>query len=224
MREHDDYYMYDSAMLDHEERVWSEKNKEKNLEFLQSYYLLKYDMLLPPTELFREASSVALKSPTSGFVLAYSVCEVVIRACILTPLIYGSIHNVKLANLITDNAVKSIRRDMKKFSEPLLSETIGINLHKYTIKSDKNIHLDIYQEMSFLGEKRNIALHRAEIMNPDICKKCINLADTLLNSVIADILEKIDLTLIDGKIIYKSYIDFDETSRIEHWNNMKTMR
>lgn len=222
----DDHYR-DSAYLELEAKISAQAIEEKKIELVQSYYLQNYDMLESPRELLKEANHILLDSPTSAFVIAYAVCEVVIRALILKPLIHGLVIREDFADLIVKKSMNSTRgSEVWTFSNELLKASIGVDLTKFSYRpypEEAEGEIDFCDVLNKLSVRRNDVMHKAEKVEESDAQHLIYVAYALVEAVIPAILDRINLGIHNGKIIYRYLLGDDKYKqklRDEHWAKM----
>ena len=227
----DEDYLYDAAYSELEDRIGDEVIKENRLNSLQRYYLLNYEIAKSPNLLLDEANTILHDSPTAAFVIAYAVCEVVTRGLIIKPLIYGSVLDHIISDVITEKAMASIRGHAWPLATTLAEKLIKTDISKIEHTCDMardHLIIQISETLDRLSKLRNRIVHRAEFVTEEDANECIFLAHRLMEDIFLKILDSLELALCDGKIIYRSMSQFDGEwgvkARVDHWAEIDASR
>lgn len=227
----DEDYLYDAAYSELKDRIGDEIIKENRLISLKRYYLLNYELAKSPNLLLDEANTILHDSPTAAFVIAYAVCEVVTRGLIIKPLIYGSVLDHIISDVITEKAMASIRGHAWPLATTLAEKLIKINIStaQYTCDGGGDqITIKISETFDRLSKIRNRIVHRAESVTEEEANECVSLAYGLMEDIFLKVLDSLELSLCDGKLIYSSMSQFDGEwgvkARVDHWAEIDASR
>ena len=107
----DDYYDYgrfddfmaDEAMYEAmQEDLYPQAIEEFQVERLQSYYADHRDLMAGPIRFVRNSKELLGDHPTFSLVAAVVAIEVGIKAGLLRPIVHGLVHQVSMADVLTD--------------------------------------------------------------------------------------------------------------------------
>ncbi len=160
-------------------------------ERLQSYYVEHPDVAFPAFETLGYARSLMPTHPRAAFVFGVASTELIIKNVLLRPLISGLVHIEDLALLIVEQSMNqtSVGR-YHKILAGIVAEFSSFDLSNFK-RSGSNQTL--WEEIQNIQVARNGVVHQGETVETEMATRSIEIADTLLNVMLPDILSKLKL-------------------------------
>ncbi len=192
----EDEYAHDEYMAQLYEEHKIEAIEEFTNERLKSYYSKNRFLAKPSFDVLNEAQKLFSVNATAGFILAAIAMEVGLKETLIKPIVFGLIHSVSSASLVT-NLVMS-HRSMDRYKDLLLQilrEHGGVDLKKYKRSGLKKIVLD---EINDVKQKRNKIMHTAETASHKEATLALGVASTILRELFPSVVTKIGLHIHDG--------------------------
>lgn len=189
-------YAYDEYMAQLYEEHKKEAIQEFTSERLQSYYSNNKLLAKPAFNALTEAQTLIRINATAGLVFAAIAMEVGLKETLLKPIVFGLVHAVSVASLITDLVVS--HKNMDKYRQLLLQilrEHGGVALDTYKRTESSK---PIWQEIKEVQNKRNLILHRAESASDEQAALALGVATTIVEKLFPMVVTKMGLHLHDG--------------------------
>jgi hypothetical protein len=160
-------------------------------ERLQSFYVEHPNLAVPALDALNYARTLMPTYPRAAVVFGATSTELVIKSVLLKPLISGLVHIEDLALLVVEQSTNQTGMDrFQKLLAGIVSEFSSFELS--TLKRP-NSSQTLWQEIKIVQEARNGVVHRGETVDEEMATRSIEIADTLLNVVLPDVLSKLDL-------------------------------
>ncbi|HEY8098092.1 MAG TPA: hypothetical protein VIE65_18685 [Methylobacter sp.] len=182
------------------DEISSEAIAEFSSELLRSYYLENPLLAKNAFTIFREAKSLAITSPTAALVLYTTAIEVMLKSTVLKPVIYGLVHNVLIADLVSDLVVKNNGIDrFQAILSVILDEYAEIDINTYKIPGHSKT---IWEEIKNIQVARNAVMHRAQPALPEMAELAKEVAEIVIIDFLQGIVKNFGLQLqSDGVIV-----------------------
>jgi hypothetical protein len=179
--------------------------EEALLEFevsrLQSYYRSHDDLLSPPRSSLERARKLLGIDETASFVFGVTTFEIIIRAVLLRPMLFGLVHESNaeiISKLLLDQT--GILRHRELLTDILLQHG---DFDLATYKRHGSI-TPLLKEVKDLADRRNGVVHKGEHVGQNEATMAIAIGHDLLEHVVPIVLRAIGLKVRpDGRI------DFD---------------
>ncbi|MFC3625322.1 hypothetical protein ACFOKJ_04065 [Vogesella amnigena] len=167
---------------------------------LSSYYRKHPSLAENVFEIYREAKSVAEKSPTAALLLFTAAIEVALKSAVLKPVIYGLVHNESVADLVSDLVVKNNGLDrFKEVLSAIMSKYGMVDFENYKISGHTK---NIWEEITAVQKARNSVAHRAEPATPETAVLAQEIATAIIVDFLQGVLNTLGLELErSGKIV-----------------------
>jgi hypothetical protein len=145
-----------------------------------------------------EAKKILNTSPSSAILFTYTAIETAIKHAILKPMIYGMTHNENVANLIVNKFLQLSNVDAyTSITFKLVDELIQLDLSNAKTHQNKLI----IKETENLAKKRNNIIHSGRLYEKDDALEALKILDDLYHNVIIKMLNHINFTISEKKII-----------------------
>jgi hypothetical protein len=145
-----------------------------------------------------EAKKILNTSPSSAILFTYTAIETAIKHAILKPMIYGMTHNENVANLIVNKFLQLSNVDAyTSITFKLVDELIQLDLSNAKTHQNKLI----IKEIENLAKKRNNIIHSGRLYEKDDALEALKILDDLYHNVIIKMLNHINFTISEKKII-----------------------
>ena len=122
--------------------------------------------------------------------------EVGLRETLVKPIVFGLVHTLSVASLITDMVLS--RPDQRKYRDlllHLLREHGDVDLNSYK-RSDS--HRPIWEEIMDVKKKRDSILHQAQVVTSDEANLALGVASTVLENLFPTVVGRMGLHLHEG--------------------------
>ncbi|HEU5406394.1 MAG TPA: hypothetical protein VFU48_01405 [Nitrospira sp.] len=160
-------------------------------ERLQSFYVQHPDVALPAFDTLNYARSLMPMHPRAALVFGATSTELVIKNVLLRPLISGLVHVEDLALLVVEQSTSKTGLDrFHKILSGILTEFSSFDLSTFQRSGSSQT---LWQEIKTIQEVRNGVVHRGETVAEEVARRSMEIADTLLNILLPDILSQLKL-------------------------------
>ena len=191
-----DEYAYDQAMLDLYEEHKNVAIEEFTKERLVSYYQENNELAKSAISFLGDAKYLIDPNKNAAFIFSAIAMEVGLKAILLKPVIYGLVHNVTVADLITSLTMS--HNGINRYRDLLfriLESHAKINFNEYK-RSGSPILL--WKEIEIIQTKRNYVMHRAESVTVDEASNAIGVASEILETIFPDLIKEFGFHLHNG--------------------------
>ena len=195
----DEFYEQISKELypEHKELAIEEFTAEK----LKSYYLGNTMVMRPAVDAIQEGRWLVEHERYSPATVFYvSAIELLLKATILRPILYGLIHNEGLAEIMTNHILgqSGVQRYEKLLAE-LYRQLSGIELK---LVSREGTDLPLLTEVLDLQSVRNRIIHQGATCTEDEANRSHLVAVAVFDEIVSPMLHSIGLTVIaKGEIV-----------------------
>ncbi|MCX5858186.1 MAG: hypothetical protein NTZ57_09855 [Deltaproteobacteria bacterium] len=178
-----------------------EEHKEQAIqefidERLQSYYGEHRVLAKAAFGALTEAKNLICTNATAAFLFSAIAMEVGLRETLVKPIVFGLVHTLSVASLITDMVLS--RPDHKKYRNLLLQilrQHGGVDIYTY---KRLDSHRPIWEEITDVKKKRDLIMHQAETVTIDEAGLALGVASTILENMFPTVVAKMGLHLHEG--------------------------
>lgn len=204
------YDEQDAAMDAFYEQISQElypEHKEQAIdEFIEdrmhSYYLKYPKIIQAPIDSYLHANELLDISSRGALVMYTTAIELFLKSVLLKPVLFGTINNENIAELIVDYSVGQAGFNRyKKLLNSLCRYVANIELSDIQGTSGKPI-LDEAEEIQ---KVRNRVLHQGHKASVDDMEKAKNIASRILKDVVFPVLHKMNLEVAEEQKGTKNY-------------------
>ncbi len=195
----EDFYDQISQELypEHKDQAIEEFTEEK----LKSYYLKNSNVMRPAVDAIQEGNwQLDQKHYSSSLIFYVTATELLLKATLLRPVLYGLIHNDALAEIMVKHILgqTGIVRYEKLLSQ-LFENIVGVKLSE--IKRD-NTQEKLFTECRQLQDIRNLIIHQGSTCTETEAKKGKIVSAAIFEKIVQPMLHSIGLNVIEkGEII-----------------------
>lgn len=190
----EDYYRWDQAQVE----LRDEAIHEFQVDRLQSYYLEHDNLLNAPRSSLDRASRLAQIDVTASLVFGVAAIEIVIRAVLLRPMLFGLIHesNAEIISKLLVDQSGTLRH--RQLLTDILREHGNFDLETYRRAGSTT---PVLREVEALVSRRNTVLHRGETAAQNEAALAVAIGTDLLDHVVPSVLRTLGLKVrTDGRI------------------------
>ncbi|MBM3744974.1 MAG: hypothetical protein FJW34_04165 [Acidobacteria bacterium] len=191
----EDEARYDQWMADLYAEHSAEAIKEFTVECLQSYYLKDPLLASAPYRSLSESRALLANHPSAALVFAATAVEVGLKVVLLKPVVYGLVHDVSAAGLITDLTVRNGGDKYRDLLVHILSKFGGVDLRNFSRANSKK---GLWEEIQIVQERRNTVLHRADVASTEEAEQSIAVASVVLEELFPAVVTSLGLHVHDG--------------------------
>jgi hypothetical protein len=178
-----------------------EEHKEQAIqefidERLQSYYGEHRLLAEPAFGAFTEAKKLIHTYATAAFLFSAIAVEVGLRETLVKPIVFGLVHTLSVASLITDMVLS--RPDQRKYRDlllHLLREHGDVDLYRHK-RSDSC--RPIWEEIMDVKKKRDLIVHQAQTATSDEANLALGVASTVIENLFPTVVGRMGLHLHEG--------------------------
>ena len=178
-----------------------EEHKEQAIqefidERLQSYYREHRLLAEPAFGALTEAKKLIHTSITGAFLFSAIAVEVGLRETLVKPIVFGLVHTLSVASLITDMVLS--RPDQRKYRDLLLyllKEHSDVDL--YSFKRPDSTR-PIWEEIADVKKKRDLIVHQAQTATDDQANLALGVASTVIENLFPTVVGRMGLHLHEG--------------------------
>jgi len=178
-----------------------EEHKEQAIqefigERLQSYYGEHRLLAESAFSALTEAKKLINGYTTAAFLFSAIAVEVGLRETLVKPIVFGLVHTLSVASLITDMVLS--RPDQKKYRDlllHLLREHGDVDLYSYKRPDSRQL---IWEEIADVKKKRNLIVHQAQTATSDEASLALGVASTVIENLFPTVVERMGLHLHEG--------------------------
>ena len=182
---------------EHKEQAIEEFTEDR----LKSYYQQNPDVMRPAVEAILEGKwQLEHKRYPPALVFHVTAIELLLKATLLRPVLYGLIHNEGLAEIMTNNILgqTSVERYEDLLAQ-LFDNLANINVKQITREGAKDT---IFVECRELQRIRNFIIHRGDFCTETEAEKGKLVSTAVFDKIVRPLLSSIGLTVIEnGKIV-----------------------
>lgn len=190
----DDLYDKISEELypEHKDQAITEFTKDR----LQSFYLKNPKVMRPAVDAIQEGNSLQENGHNSAALVFFvSAVEILLKATLLRPVIYGLVHNEALAEIIVKNALGQTGfRRYEGLLSKIFQEHAGMELSSVNRKSSSKSLLD---ECRDIQDIRNKIIHQGLQCSTDEAELSRLVAIGVFETIVRPVLYSIDLTVVE---------------------------
>jgi hypothetical protein len=205
--EYYDYEDYDESRDEFYEEIsrelYKEHKKQAIGEFtsdrLRSFYILKPDVMRPAVDALQEGKELRkLGRHSPALVFFVSSIELLLKATLLKPVVYGLIHNEPLANIVVQHSLG--QTGFNRY-EKLLAE-LFTRLASMDIKgiSREGTNEKLLKEAEQLQELRNDIIHKGACCSEADTERAYLVAVAVYELIVTPMLNNLGLTVEKGII------------------------
>lgn len=190
---------YDQVYAEGAERA----RDEFKIERLQSFYRANPRVALPALECLQEAKSLVGASNRGAVMLATTSAELVVKAAILRPLVFGLVHSDSLALLVANSIVES--RGVERLRDLLieiLKDVAGVDLKLFKRAEAKT---SLWNEITSNQKTRDGVIHRGSSATSDDADFAIAVAEGALKELLPAVLVGVNLHIHDDGLVCGEY-------------------
>jgi HEPN domain-containing protein len=193
--------MYD-AMMDAKhaaeyEHWYDEIVEDFKADNLTAFYDKNPKLLQKSFVAINEAKKVIDTSPSAALLFAFTAIETAIKYTLIQPIIYGITDNEKIANLISNNFLKTSNANTYiNMAFNLTKEVIDLDLSDTKSKYGK----PLISEIKIIATKRNKIIHSAELCTKQEAELALKIVDDIFKEIIEITLSKMHFTIRDKEI------------------------
>ena len=192
----DDFYdrMSEELYPDHKEQAIDEFIEER----MQSYFLKYPHLIESPIVSYYHANELLQVSPQSALVMYTTAIELFLKVVLLKPVLYGMVHNEKVAELIVSSTIgQSGFTRYNKLLNALCLHAAGIKLSDIKGMNGK----PILTEAEAVQKIRNKVVHQGYVCTTEEMGSAKNIASLILTEVVEPVLNNLNLviTSIDSR-------------------------
>jgi hypothetical protein len=178
-----------------------EEHKEQAIqefigERLKSYYGDHRVLAEAAFRALTEAKNLIRANATAAFLFSAIAMEVGLRETLVKPIVFGLVHTLSVASLITDMVLS--RPDQKKYRDLLLQilrQHGDVDL--YTFKRPDS-RRSIWEEITDVKRKRDSIMHQAQTATIDEADLALGVASTIVENLFPTVVAKMGLHLHEG--------------------------
>jgi hypothetical protein len=198
----DDRYYYDQEAAKDEfiEQISLEAINEFTNERLQSFYVQNPDVMRPAVDTLQEGKVLYEKGHYSAAIVFFmSAIELLLKATLLKPLVYGLMHNEALADIVVEHTLAQTGFDRY---EKLIENLISIYAKKNPNEICRfNSSTKLLKECEQLQRIRNHIIHKGKCYDENEAKKAQDVSVAVYEEIVRPVLHALGLKIIDqGKI------------------------
>lgn len=174
---------------EHKKQAIDEFTKER----LQSFYLQNPEILIPGINAYKEAKKLLEHSPSAALIFFTSAIEICLKASILKPIVYGLVHNEKLAEAIVESALGQSGFDRyKALISKIYTELVGLDINEFKRAGSQ---VSLLKEAEEIQKVRNKIIHRGELASLSQAEKAKAVAASVLDEYLTQVLSSISLVV-----------------------------
>ncbi|MCK4445604.1 MAG: hypothetical protein KAW56_00820 [Candidatus Marinimicrobia bacterium] len=194
------YDEHDAAMDNFYDRISEElfpEHKEIAIEQfieerMQSYFLANPNIIDTPMKCSNDAGKIMEVSLACSLVMFTTAIELYLKSVLLKPVLYGMIHNEKIANIIVDSSTnQSGFTRYNKLLSALCQHAAGIDLSSILGMRGK----PILKEAEYIQKVRNKVVHQGYKVTVKEFGHSKNIAYLMLTEVVEPVLNNLDLVI-----------------------------
>lgn len=178
-----------------------EEHKEQAIqefidERLQSYYGEHRLLAESAFAALTEAKKLIDGYTTAAFLFSAIAVEVGLRETLVKPIVFGLVHTLSVASLITDMVLS--RPDQKKYRDlllHLLREHGDVDLHSYKRPDSRR---PIWEEITEVKKKRDLIVHQAQTATSNEATLALGVASTVLENLFPKVVGRMGMHLHEG--------------------------
>jgi hypothetical protein len=143
-----------------------------------------------------EAKKLIHTSITGAFLFSAIAVEVGLRETLVKPIVFGLVHTLSVASLITDMVLS--RPDQRKYRDLLLyllKEHSDVDL--YSFKRPDSTR-PIWEEIADVKKKRDLIVHQAQTATDDQANLALGVASTVIENLFPTVVGRMGLHLHEG--------------------------
>lgn len=194
------YDEHDAAMDDFYDRISEElfpEHKEIAIEQfieerMQSYFLTNPNIIDIPMKCSNRAGKIMKVSPSCSLVMFTTAIELYLKSVLLKPVLYGMVHNEKIANIIVESSTNQPGFSRyNKLLSALCQHAAGINLSSIPGMRER----PILNEAEDIQKIRNKVVHQGYEVTEKEFGHSKNIAHLILTEVVEPVLNKLELVI-----------------------------
>lgn len=169
---------------------------EFTAERLQSFYLANPNVMRPAVEALQEGRRLQANEHSSAAVVFYvTAIELLLKATVLQPVVYGLVHSAGLADIIVKLAVGQTGFDRyRSLLSRLFQELAGLDLTKVAREGANSPLIDESQKVQ---ELRNSIIHKGVPCEAPAADHAFHVAIAIYNKIVVPMLSALGLTVTE---------------------------
>lgn len=196
------YDEHDAAMDEMYERIGNELYPvhsaqaigEFTADRLSSYYLANPMVMRPAVDALQEAKRLkANEHHSAAVVFCATTIELLLKATLLQPIVYGLVHNNGLADIIVKHAVGQTGFDRYRNLLSRLFQDLA-NLNIATVSRD-GVSVALIDEGRRVQDLRNDIIHKGVTCDADAAETAFEIAVAVFDKIVVDVLWSIGLVV-----------------------------
>lgn len=197
-------YEQEAAMAEYYEELYLSEFKDRAIEEfteerLRSYYIDHPELFKSALQVLSEAKKVVTISPTSAVLLAAISIEIGFKIGMLKPIVFGFVHSEAAAESISDMVIKQTGID--RFKNLLVTLLKDISSVDITMFCRSGINKPLWGERDEVQKLRNQIAHRGSLCSAQDAQLAIDVANSVFNELIPNILNSLDLKILNCEIV-----------------------
>jgi len=195
----DDFYEQISRELysDHKQQAIEEFTADR----LRSYYVKNPSVMRPAIDTIQEAKALlAIGRHSPGLVFSASAIELLLKATLLRPVVYGLVHNEALAEIIVQRVIGR-QTDIERYEGLLagLFHTLA-SIDLKSIRRD-GVTSSLLQEAKQFQSLRDRILHQGSHCSPQDAETAYTVAVAVYDKIVAPMLFALGLKVEEKGVI-----------------------
>lgn len=177
----------DELYEEHREQAIEEFTTER----MQSFYVGNPVVAAASTRSLNEARNLLSQHPTAAHIFAAIAIELGLKVTMLKPVVYGLVHSESVAGIIADLVIQqSGKKEFRDLLFRILSEYGGVDLTKF---KRAKVPKPLWEEVQEIQRRRNMIIHRGEIVNDSEAKQAIDVASAILEDLFPSVIQNLGL-------------------------------
>lgn len=188
------YDEHDAAMDEMYDRIGDEAIREFTADRLKSYYLANPMVMRPAVDALQEAKRLKANGHHSAAVVfCATTIELLLKATLLQPIIYGLVHNEGLADIIVKYAAGQTGFDRYRNLLSQLFQELA-NLDISSVRRD-GASVVLIDESRSVQSLRNDIIHKGQSCGTDAAENAFDVAVAVFDQIVVNVLWSIGLSV-----------------------------
>lgn len=169
--------------------------EEFTAERLRSFYLAHPDVMLPAVEMLKEGQELLdLGRYTASAVFSAGSYELMLKATLLRPVVYGLVHNEGLAQILVDRVLGS-QTDIDRYKELLAKLFLNIAGVQLETVMRTSARVSLLSEAAINQKLRNRILHGGATCSELQATEIREVGLAIFQLILAPVLTALDLAI-----------------------------
>jgi hypothetical protein len=167
---------------------------EFTAERLSSYYLANPMVMRPAVDALQEAKRLKANGHHSAAVVfCATTIELLLKATLLQPIVYGLVHNDSLADIIVKHALGQAGFDRyRSLLSRLFQDLAGLDLAEV---SRDGVSVRLIDEGRLVQDLRNDIIHKGQTCDEAAAENAFDVAVAVFEKIVVDVLWSIGLAV-----------------------------